>query len=142
MIGQPDLVVSLLAETRECLPGLRAVSQLLCELEIPHETLCGRGTGEDIVQYARSSERRGIRVIVAAAPQESSFVRRLVAGTLVPVLALEVTSSGSARAEQALELVLTIGAILALDDTHARGPLAAFRAAHGIREDAMEPAVV
>ena len=129
MIGQPDIAVSLLGETSDCLARLRDVSRLLCELEIPHETLCGRDGAQEILTYAESSERRGILLIVASSHLSGEFLRRLVAKTLVPVLELR---AGAPQEDEALRLVLTIGSILALEDLHARGALEAFRAAHGL----------
>ena len=143
MLGQVDLVVSLLAEGPEWMAGLRSISRLLCELEVPHEMLCGRaGAVEDLVRYARSSQRRGIRVIVASGRPDGRFAASLIASTLVPVLTVEEASAAETRSangsdDQALRTVLTIGSILTLDDTRAQAALEAFRREHGVEAESL-----
>lgn len=75
-------------------PTLRAASELLESLGVPHESrvTSAHRTPDAMAGYARSAEERGLRVIIAGAGGAAHLPGMIAAHTLVPVLGVPVES--------------------------------------------------
>jgi 5-(carboxyamino)imidazole ribonucleotide mutase len=74
---------------------LRAATDLLTELDIPHEkrVVSAHRTPDLLFEYASSAEARGLRVIIAGAGGAAHLPGMLAAKTLVPVLGVPVPAT-------------------------------------------------
>lgn len=85
---------------------MRGASEVLDELEIPHECriVSAHRTPEVMADYARTARERGLKVIIAGAGGAAHLPGMLAAQTLVPVLGVPVQS----RALSGLDSLLSI----------------------------------
>ncbi len=73
---------------------LREASEILRELEVPHEAkvLSAHRMPDDMFAYAETARSRGVKVIIAGAGGAAHLPGMLAAKTSVPVLGVPVTS--------------------------------------------------
>lgn len=132
---------------------LTVTCELLTELKIPFEArvLSAHRTPEETMEYARTAEERGIKVIIAAAGGAAHLAGVIAGNTLLPVLGVPIPSTSLNGIDSLLSIVqmpkgipvatLAIGkpgagnaalfaaAILALEDPGLHDRLKAWRAA-------------
>jgi len=74
---------------------LSAAVEILCALEIPHETriVSAHRTPDRLFEYAETARMRGLRVIIAGAGGAAHLPGMLAAKTLVPVLGVPVVAT-------------------------------------------------
>ncbi len=128
--------------------GMQATSDLLCDLVVPHEVVVvSNYTPEQVMEFVRTAQMRGVKVIVASGESES-FVQQVVTNTVVPVLKVKHEEP---RPNQACPLpglegqaafvsdiptsdpigaALTAAAIVGLNDCWAAGNLRTWRDSH------------
>ena len=73
---------------------MRHASELLTELEIPHETkvVSAHRTPDRLMRYGREAEARGLEVLIAGAGGAAHLPGMLAAVTILPVLGVPVES--------------------------------------------------
>lgn len=77
------------------LPILEKAAKLLDEFEIPFEmnALSAHRTPKEVTEFAENAEKRGIKVIIAAAGMAAHLPGVIAAQTAIPVIGLPVKSS-------------------------------------------------
>ena len=144
-------VVGVVMGSRSDWETLRHASEVLAELDIPHESrvVSAHRTPDRLYRYAGEAEGRGLRVLIAGAGGAAHLPGMLAALTILPVLGVPVESKVLRGVDSLLSIVqmprgvpvgtLAIGpsgaanaallaaAILARTDPAIREALAAFR---------------
>jgi 5-(carboxyamino)imidazole ribonucleotide mutase len=150
-------IVGIVMGSRSDWDTLRAASEVLQELEIPHEcrVVSAHRTPGLMVEYAQGAMARGLHVLIAGAGGAAHLPGMIAALTTLPVLGVPVQSKALQGLDSLLSIVqmprgvpvgtLAIGAagaanagllaaqILALHDPALRARLEAMRAADDTR---------
>ena len=148
-----DPVVGIVMGSRSDWPTLRHASDVLTELDVPHEcrVVSAHRTPDRMFAYAEAAAGRGLRAIIAGAGGAAHLPGMLAAKTALPVLGVPVRSSALSGLDSLLSIVqmprgvpvgtLAIGesgavnagllaaSMLATTDTGLAERLAAYRAA-------------
>ncbi|MES1942814.1 phosphoribosylaminoimidazole carboxylase catalytic subunit [Salinisphaera sp. PC39] len=148
-----DPVVGIVMGSRSDWPTLRHASDVLAELDVPHEcrVVSAHRTPDRMFAYAEAAAGRGLRAIIAGAGGAAHLPGMLAAKTALPVLGVPVRSSALSGLDSLLSIVqmprgvpvgtLAIGesgavnagllaaSMLATTDTALAERLAAYRAA-------------
>ena len=133
------------------LPVMKAAAEALEKLEVPYEltVVSAHRTPLRMVEYARSAEERGLRVLVAGAGGAAHLPGLVAALTPLPVIGVPVRSSNLKGLDSLLSIVqmpggvpvatvainqagnagLLAASILGTSDDALRGRVAAFKAA-------------
>ena len=85
-------IVSIIMGSTSDLPVLEKAAQFLDELEIPFEmnALSAHRTPQEVERFARETQGRGIRVIIAAAGMAAALPGVIAANTTLPVIGVPV----------------------------------------------------
>ena len=85
-------IVSIIMGSTSDLPVLEKAAQFLDELEIPFEmnALSAHRTPQEVEQFAREAQGRGVRVIIAAAGMAAALPGVIAANTTLPVIGVPV----------------------------------------------------
>ena len=85
-------IVSILMGSTSDLPVLEKAAQFLDELEIPFEmnALSAHRTPQEVEQFAREAQGRGVKVIIAAAGMAAALPGVIAANTTLPVIGVPV----------------------------------------------------
>lgn len=88
-------IVSIIMGSTSDLPILEKAAKLLDEFEIPFEmnALSAHRTPEQVTEFAKSAEGRGVKVIIAAAGMAAHLPGVIAAQTTVPVIGLPIKST-------------------------------------------------
>ena len=88
-------IVSIIMGSTSDLPVLEKAAKLLDEFEIPFEmnALSAHRTPEQVTEFAKSAEGRGVKVIIAAAGMAAHLPGVIAAHTTVPVIGLPIKST-------------------------------------------------
>lgn len=88
-------IVSIIMGSTSDLPVLEKAAKLLDEFEIPFEmnALSAHRTPEQVTEFAKSAEGRGVKVIIAAAGMAAHLPGVIAAQTTVPVIGLPIKST-------------------------------------------------
>lgn len=88
-------IVSIIMGSTSDLPVLEKAAKLLDEFEIPFEmnALSAHRTPEQVTEFAKSAEGRGVKVIIAAAGMAAHLHGVIAAQTTVPVIGLPIKST-------------------------------------------------
>lgn len=88
------------------LPTMQAAADELEALGVPHEVrvVSAHRTPKDMVEYAESAEKRGLRVIIAGAGGAAHLPGMVASLTILPVIGVPVQS----KALQGLDSLLSI----------------------------------
>jgi len=152
------MAVSIVLESHEHLAFMQSASDLLCELEISHEVIVESNyTREQVVEFTRIAQLRGLKVIIAGGAPDSGFLGLITSSTLLPVLEVAIStplvgeySSASDAGEAATstkdlgsqvkcsahKAARTAAAIAALDNCHISGRLRKWQEMHTKTSDA------
>jgi 5-(carboxyamino)imidazole ribonucleotide mutase len=86
---------------------LRPAVELLAELGVPYEAriVSAHRTPDEMFAYAEGAERRGLRVIIAAAGGAAHLPGMIAAKTLVPVLGVPVPATALNGVDALLSIV-------------------------------------
>lgn len=123
-------------------PTMELASQLLTELGIPSESkvVSAHRTPEWMVEYAKSAESRGIKVIIAGAGGAAHLPGMVASLTRLPVLGVPIQSKALNGLDSLLSIVQMPGGIpvgtLAIGDSGAKN--AALLAARILANDHLE----
>jgi 5-(carboxyamino)imidazole ribonucleotide mutase len=92
---------------------LKHAAEVLSELQVPHErrVVSAHRTPEDMAEYARSAEGRGLEVIVAGAGGAAHLPGMVAAHTLLPVLGVPVESHALRGLDSLLSIVQMPGGV-------------------------------
>ncbi|HEY5219954.1 MAG TPA: 5-(carboxyamino)imidazole ribonucleotide mutase [Gemmatimonadaceae bacterium] len=87
--------VGIIMGSKSDLTHMRAASETLAALEIPHEVrvVSAHRTPDWMFEYAASAESRGLEVIIAAAGGAAHLPGMVAAKTLVPVLGVPIPAT-------------------------------------------------
>ena len=88
-------VVSIIMGSTSDLPVMEKAAKMFDELEIPFEmnALSAHRTPQEVEEFARSAEGRGIKVIIAAAGMAAALPGVIAAGTTLPVIGVPIKGS-------------------------------------------------
>ena len=88
-------IVSIIMGSTSDLPVLEKAAKMLDEFEIPFEmnALSAHRTPEQVTEFAKSAEGRGVKVIIAAAGMAAHLPGVIAAQTTVPVIGLPIKST-------------------------------------------------
>lgn len=94
-------------------PTLRHAAEILTSFGVPHESrvVSAHRTPDAMAEYARTAEKRGLRVIIAGAGGAAHLPGMIAAGTLVPVLGVPVESRMLRGVDSLLSIVQMPGGI-------------------------------
>ncbi len=87
--------VSIIMGSTSDLPVMEAAAKFLNEMKIPFEmnALSAHRTPEKVEEFARNAEKRGIRVIIAAAGMAAHLPGVIAAMTVLPVIGVPIKAS-------------------------------------------------
>ena len=147
-----DIVVSIVMESRGHLAIMQSASDLLCDLEIPHEVLVmSNYTQDQAVEFTRVAQLRGLKVIIAGGAPAGGFLSVIASNTLLPVLEVAISTPqacehppgsdageantfpngrGSEVRSSAHRAARTAAAIVALNDCHIHERLRKWQESH------------
>ena len=85
-------IVSIIMGSTSDLPGLEKAAQFFDEMEIPFEmnAFSAHRTPQEVEQFAREAQGRGIKVIIAAAGMAAALPGVIAANTTLPVIGVPV----------------------------------------------------
>ena len=88
-------IVSIIMGSTSDLPIMEKAAQLLNDFEIPFEmnALSAHRTPEQVEDFAKNTEARGIKVIIAAAGMAAHLPGVIAASTPLPVIGVPINSS-------------------------------------------------
>lgn len=88
-------LVSIIMGSTSDLPILQKAAGFLDSLEVPFEmnALSAHRTPDEVAEFARTAEGRGIKVIIAAAGMAAALPGVIAAMTAVPVIGVPINSS-------------------------------------------------
>lgn len=88
-------------------PTMRHASEILDALEVPHETriVSAHRTPDRLYDYAKSAEKRGLKVIVAGAGGAAHLPGMAASMTSLPVLGVPVKSKALSGQDSLLSIV-------------------------------------
>jgi 5-(carboxyamino)imidazole ribonucleotide mutase len=88
-------IVSIIMGSTSDYPVMEPAAKLLDELEIPFEinALSAHRTPEEVEKFAREAERRGIKVIIAAAGMAAHLPGVIASMTSLPVIGVPIKAS-------------------------------------------------
>ena len=107
-------------------PTMELASDLLTELEIPHEcqVVSAHRTPEWMIQYAQEAESRGLQVIIAGAGGAAHLPGMIASVTPLPVLGVPIKSRALSGMDSLLSIVQMPGGVpvgtLAIGDAGAK----------------------
>ncbi len=86
--------VAIIMGSKSDLPVVKPAIEVLKDFEVPFEVkiLSAHRTPEELVQYVKEAERKGVKVFIAAAGGAAHLPGVVAAHTLVPVIGLPVMS--------------------------------------------------
>jgi len=87
--------VSIIMGSTSDLPVMEAAAKFLNEMKIPFEmnALSAHRTPEKVEEFARNAQKRGIRVIIAAAGMAAHLPGVIAAMTTIPVIGVPIKAS-------------------------------------------------
>jgi len=87
-------LVGVVMGSRSDWPTMKLASDYLTQLGVPHETkvVSAHRTPDRLVEYAKTAEERGLKVIIAGAGGAAHLPGMLASMTIVPVLGVPVQS--------------------------------------------------
>ncbi len=85
-------IVSIIMGSTSDLPVMEKAAKFLDEMEIPFEmnALSAHRTPQEVENFAREAEGRGIRVIIAGAGMAAALPGVIAAGTTLPVIGVPI----------------------------------------------------
>ena len=88
-------------------PTLQAAAEVLREFGVPHEVrvVSAHRTPEDMARYAKTAERRGLRVIIAGAGGAAHLPGMVASHTPLPVVGVPVESKALKGLDSLLSIV-------------------------------------
>jgi 5-(carboxyamino)imidazole ribonucleotide mutase len=92
---QMEAKVSIIMGSTSDLPVMEAAAKFLNEMKIPFEmnALSAHRTPEKVEEFARNAQKRGIRVIIAAAGMAAHLPGVIAAMTTLPVIGVPIKAS-------------------------------------------------
>ena len=90
-----NAIVSIIMGSTSDLPVMEKAAAFLDEMEIPFEihALSAHRTPEAVEEFAKGAEKRGIKVIIAAAGMAAHLCGVIASMTTVPVIGVPINSS-------------------------------------------------
>lgn len=159
MSGKSGPLVGIIMGGKSDFEYLKPACELLDELKIPYEATVSSAhrNPDQTAQWSAGAQRRGLKVIIAAAGGAAALPGVVAAKTLLPVLGVPIPSTSLGGMDSLLSIVqmpkgvpvgtLAIGKpgaanaallaaqIIALEDAELRGRLAAWREARSREVD-------
>jgi 5-(carboxyamino)imidazole ribonucleotide mutase len=106
-VNDPHPLVGVVMGSRSDWETMRAASETLGALGIPHESkvVSAHRTPDRLYRYAKEAEGRGLRAIIAGAGGSAHLPGMLAALTIVPVLGVPVESKALRGVDSLLSIV-------------------------------------
>ena len=103
----PQALVSIIMGSRSDLDTMQHAQDMLTELGVAYETriVSAHRTPDRLYQFAREAQGRGIRVIIAGAGGSAHLPGMVAAMTLLPVIAVPVSSKALNGMDSLLSIV-------------------------------------
>ena len=100
-------LVGVIMGSRSDLKYMRAATEVLKELRVPHEVMIvsAHRTPDWMFEYASTAEARGLEVIIAAAGGAAHLPGMVAAKTLVPVLGVPIPATALVGVDALLSIV-------------------------------------
>jgi len=94
-------------------PTLKAAADVCAEFRVPHEVrvVSAHRTPDDMARYAKSAERRGLRVIIAGAGGAAHLPGMVASHTPLPVIGVPVESKALKGLDSLLSIVQMPGGV-------------------------------
>ncbi len=94
-------------------PTMREAAEFLKSMDVPHEcrVVSAHRTPDWMVDYAKSAESRGLKVIIAGAGGAAHLPGMVAASTVLPVLGVPVQSKALSGLDSLLSIVQMPGGI-------------------------------
>ena len=88
-------IVSIIMGSTSDLPVMEKAAQLLNDIQVPFEmnALSAHRTPQEVEEFARNAQGRGIKVIIAAAGMAAALPGVIAANTTLPVIGVPVKGS-------------------------------------------------
>ena len=88
-------IVSIIMGSTSDLPVMEKAAQLLNDMQVPFEmnALSAHRTPQEVEEFARNAQGRGIKVIIAAAGMAAALPGVIAANTTLPVIGVPVKGS-------------------------------------------------
>jgi 5-(carboxyamino)imidazole ribonucleotide mutase len=109
----PAPLVGVIMGSKSDWETLQHAAEVLQQFEVPHEcrVVSAHRTPEDMADYARQAESRGLRVIIAGAGGAAHLPGMVAAHTTVPVLGVPVESHALKGLDSLLSIVQMPGGV-------------------------------
>lgn len=90
-------IVSIIMGSTSDMPVMQEAAKFFDEMEIPFEinALSAHRTPERVMEFAENADKRGVRVIIAAAGGAAHLPGVIAASTVLPVIGVPIKSSNS-----------------------------------------------
>lgn len=112
-MSEPKPIVGVVMGSKSDWETMRSAVEILEELGVPHESkiLSAHRTPEQMAEYARSAESRGLEVIIAGAGGAAHLPGMVAASTVLPVLGVPVESHALKGLDSLLSIVQMPGGV-------------------------------
>ncbi|MFN2442793.1 MAG: 5-(carboxyamino)imidazole ribonucleotide mutase [Thermoanaerobaculia bacterium] len=112
-MSEPKPIVGVIMGSKSDWETMRSAVEILEELGVPHESkiLSAHRTPEQMAEYARSAESRGLEVIIAGAGGAAHLPGMVAASTVLPVLGVPVESHALKGLDSLLSIVQMPGGV-------------------------------
>ncbi|MCA9109701.1 MAG: 5-(carboxyamino)imidazole ribonucleotide mutase [Planctomycetaceae bacterium] len=113
MTTTPQPYVGIIMGSKSDLPTMQLASEILEEFGVPHEkrVVSAHRTPEWMVEYARTAETRGLKVIIAGAGGAAHLPGMVASLTTLPVLGVPIQSRAMSGLDSLLSIVQMPGGV-------------------------------
>lgn len=109
----PSPLVGIIMGSRSDWDTMQSAAETLTQFDVPHEcrVVSAHRTPEDMHEYARTAESRGLQVIIAGAGGAAHLPGMVAAQTVLPVLGVPVQSKALNGLDSLLSIVQMPGGV-------------------------------
>jgi 5-(carboxyamino)imidazole ribonucleotide mutase len=102
-----DPSIAIIMGSQSDLETMRPAADLLAAFDIPHEVriVSAHRTPDWMMEYAKSAQSRGLKVIIAAAGGAAHLPGMVAANTILPVLGVPIPATGLNGIDSLLSIV-------------------------------------
>jgi 5-(carboxyamino)imidazole ribonucleotide mutase len=100
-------LIAIIMGSQSDLETMRPAAELLASFDIPHEVriVSAHRTPDWMMEYAKSAQSRGLKVIIAAAGGAAHLPGMVAANTILPVLGVPIPATGLNGIDSLLSIV-------------------------------------
>lgn len=110
---EPQPLVGIIMGSKSDWPTMEVAADVLTEFGVPHEcqVVSAHRTPDRMVEYAKTAQTRGLKVIIAGAGGAAHLPGMVAAQTVLPVLGVPVKSSALSGLDSLLSIVQMPGGV-------------------------------